>query len=69
MKRREENTDSRARTQVHKRGKVGVQLCPIRARPHVPAGGLVVDEGAGGSRKGSGEEVLRAMGLDLVKLY
>lgn len=52
-------------------GKVGVQLGPIRVGPHVPAGGVGGGgpKGAGGSREGSGEEVLRAMGLDLVKLY
>lgn len=68
MKGREENREGRARDGVHRRGKVGVQLRPIRTRPHVPAGGWWT-EGAGESREGSGEEVLRAMGLDPVKLY
>lgn len=48
-----------------------MQLGPIRAGPHVPRGGRGGGtlKGAGGSREGSGEEVLRAMGLDPVKLY
>lgn len=51
-----------------------VQLGPIRAGPHVFVGGGGSGmgwrtEGAEGSKEGSGEEVLRAMGLDPVKLY
>lgn len=48
---------------------MGVQLGPIRAGPHVCVGGGWWTKGAGGSREGSKEEVLRAMGLDPVKLY
>lgn len=63
-----ERVEQRAecRAGVCKRGKVGVQLGPIRAGPHAPAGVRWWTEGAGGSREGSGEEVLRAMGLDPV---
>lgn len=51
MKGREENRERRAGAGVHKRGKVGVQLGPIRAGPHVPAGG-----GSGGPRGQEGAE-------------
>lgn len=55
-----ENRERRARDGVHKRGKVEVQLGPIRAGPHVPAGGVVVALQRGrreqrGQRRGSAE--------------
>lgn len=50
---------------------MGVQLGPITAEPHVfirrGVGGR--PRGQDGSKEGSREEVLRAMGLDPVKLY
>ena len=54
-----ENRERRAGAGVRKGRKVGVQLGPIRAGPHVPAGGVVADGGGRreqrGQRGGSAE--------------
>lgn len=52
LKGSEENTERRARAGVRKRGKVGVQLGPIRAGPHVPTGGMVADRGGRREQRG-----------------
>lgn len=46
------NTETRAGAGVRERGKVGVQLGPIRAGPHVPTGGTAADRGGRREQRG-----------------